>query len=194
MRQRIVAGLVGLWVLATGCSSLRVAPVRPSLFVANTVVSSTDELPGSDRFQDTVVLTATLTEAEPALHQTYDRALLLFQQAEYERAAPLFRRLAEEPRLPDSLSAEALFYAGECNAATGHLEQAQSAYEQLLQRPVLHRSLRERALLRLGHVFCAQGREPSAAEVFARLRREFPRSRYLPLANCASVAFPQLLR
>ncbi len=140
-----------------------------------------------ERFRDTLVVS---TSDAPAPHELYDTAQRLFAAGQYERARVLFARLRRSPQVPDSLAMEALFAEGECAAAIGQLAAARTAYERLLSQPALPSSLRERALLRLGHVLCALGDERTAARVFAQFRQEFPTSRYLPLANCASVGSP----
>ncbi len=101
-------------------------------------------------------------------------------------------QLVYTPSVPDSLAREALFLSAECSAALGELSTAQSSYEHLLRQTQLHVGLRERTLLRLGHVLCAQGFPEQAAQFFAELQRQFPRSRYLPLARCTAINSPNV--
>ena len=176
---------MGLVALSLGCSTLRLAPVRPSLFSAPPPALQ-EEVRPSERFRDTLVL-PTPEQPSQAAANVYADALRLFESGDYRRAAALFSQLARSAETPDSLAAEALFYAGECIAAVGQLHDAQTYYERLLRRLAVAPSLRERTLLRLGHVLCAQGQSSQAEELFAQLRHEFPHSRYLPLANCAAV-------
>ncbi len=134
-----------------------------------------------------------MTPAELAaggVEALYSYALELFRQERYGRARPLFEQIGRTPSAPDSLAAEALFLAAECTAALGELSAARELYNRLLQRNPPWAALRERLLLRLGHVLCAQGLEEHAAAYFTRLRQQFPRSRYLPLAHCGAVTLP----
>jgi len=174
-------------LVSLGCSTLRIAPVRTSPFSTAPSAGASGNTAEPERFRDTLHLPAQLgTRAA----DDYVSALRLLEDREYERAAALFTRLADDPRTPDSLAAESLFYVGECAAAVGRLAHAQASYERLLRRSSLAPPLRERVLLRLGHVLCAQGQGARANELFAQLRQEFPQSRYLPLATCTAVQLP----
>lgn len=175
-----------LALLLLGCSSVRLMPVRSSLFLPAEGDGSAAVTPAA-RFQDTLFLAAS---PGWSAQQTYASAVQLFQQGEYARAQSLFLSLVTAGQLPDSVAAEALFYSGECAAALGNLAQARTTYERLLQQQTTPPSVRERALLRLGHVLCAAGEPDRAATVFAQLRQQFPASRYLPLANCSAVGSP----
>lgn len=176
-------GSVGLLLLLSlGCSTLRIAPVRSSPLSTSPTVPGAGTTDSAERFRDTLQLPE---QAGTRAEDLYRRALLLFTSGDYERAAELFSHLGDTA--PDSLGAEAIFYAGECAAAMGQLSHAQSSYERLLRRPAVAPSLRERALLRLGHVLCAQGQKSRAEEFFTQLRQEFPQSRYLPLATCSAI-------
>lgn len=140
----------------------------------------------ADRFGDTVVIT-TSELAPSGIESLYSYALELFEHEQYARARPLFEQVARTPSAPDSLAAEALFFSAECAAAVGELSTARELYEGLLRRNLPWAAFRERLLLRLGHMLCAQGLEEHAAVYFARLREQFPRSRYLPLAHCGVI-------
>lgn len=185
MRSSRVGILLCGVLFTLGCAGVSVAPVRTTLFPALPVGRSTVAA-AADRFGDTVVMTPA-DLAPGGVEALYGYALELFRQERYARACSLFEQIARTPSASDSLSAEALFLAAECRAALGELSAARDLYDRLLQRDPPWAVLQERLLLRLGHVLCAQGLEQHAAVYFARLRHQFPRSRYLPLAHCGAV-------
>ncbi len=169
------------WLLLCGCATVHIAPVRPGLFVER---AREPEARSPMRFADTVVERSRQgAESAAELLELTSRAL---QAANYPRAREYLGRLQRVAGVSDSIRAEAQFLHAELAAAQGELRDAQQGYERLLEQPIAP-ALRERVLLRYGHVLCAQGRSTAAAQVFEQLRRQFPTSRYLPLASCAAV-------
>jgi len=136
------------------------------------------------RFTDTVVERS--RQGAESAAELLELAAQALQAAQYSRARDYLGRLQRLAGVGDSIQAEAQFLHAELAAAQGELRDAQQGYERLLEQPIAP-ALRERALLRYGHVLCAQGRSAAAAQVFEQLRRQFPTSRYLPLATCAAV-------
>ncbi|MEN3026319.1 MAG: tetratricopeptide repeat protein [Chlorobiota bacterium] len=167
--------------------------MRPSLFAARSLAQAPAAPTTLQRFSDTLVVAAGVVPTGTPL-TTYAEALRLFQREEYDSALVLLQRLTVLSVLPDSLADEALFHVAECMAALGRLSEARSTYKHLLRQPDSRPSLRERLLLRLGHLACAESDLLRAQEFFSQLRREFPQSRYLPLATCAAIRSPMLPR
>jgi len=97
------------------------------------------------------------------------------------------RILLETGEDRDSVTDEARFLLGEMLVMQNKLSDARRQFSTVLKIVGLTENVREKALLRLGHVFCAEDKADDAEKVFKQFRREFPASSYTVLADCSAV-------
>lgn len=140
----------------------------------------------SNRFTDTTVVH--LAEAKPAsMGQILRQAQAHIDEQRYEAAMEQIRIVMETADQRDSLAQEAQFMLGELYVQQNEFDNAYKAFSASVQSPLTVAGVREKSLLRLGHVYCAKGKNEEAAKVFKRFVEEFPGSSYVQLANCSSV-------
>lgn len=140
----------------------------------------------SNRFTDTSVIN--LSEAKPSsLVQILRQAQAHVDEQRYDAALEQIRIVLETVDQRDSLAQEAQVMLGELYVQQNQFDDAFKAFSASVQSPLTVPGVREKSLLRLGHVYCAKGKNEEAAKVFKRFVEEFPGSSYVQLANCSSV-------
>jgi TolA-binding protein len=140
----------------------------------------------SNRFTDTTVVN--LAEAKPStISQILRQAQAYMDEQRYEAAMEHIRIVMETVDQRDSLAQEAQFMLGELYVQQNEFDDAFKAFSTSVQSPLTVPGVREKSLLRLGHVYCAKGKNEEAAKVFKRFKEEFPGSSYVQLASCSSV-------
>ncbi len=129
-----------------------------------------------------------LLPAAPAMSlvESYEEALLKFDGGDYDEACSRFRSIAETLSPDDSLAYEARFMEAECSITSGKSVIALSTLIALSLDNNTPASVLEKVLVRKGQTQCLLGEFESAANSFSQFRRRFPKSIYLPLANCES--------
>jgi lipopolysaccharide biosynthesis regulator YciM len=80
-----------------------------------------------------------------------------------------------------------MFYKSECNILNNEFDSALSILSNLLEDKNLPSQIYEKTLVRLGQVYCVTDSKAKAEEMFAKLKKEFPNSIYLKLADCSVV-------
>ena len=116
-----------------------------------------------------------------------DEAMKLFDNQEYSAAQERFRQLSGTISANDPLLMEVLFMTAECDAVLAHYSDAEKQLVKLTTRNDITPAVLEKALVRLGHVFCAEQKLKEAEQAFKRLRQEFPESKYTKLADCSAI-------
>jgi TolA-binding protein len=137
------------------------------------------------RFEDTTNINL-IAGKSPNIGQ-YNNAISNWNKKKYNDACPKFVELAKSLTNGDSLQFESLFYCSECALVSQDLGKAEIYLNKLLKNSAIGSNLTERVLVRLGHVNCAKDNLKEAGKYFSRLKKEYPKSDYLPLANCNSV-------
>lgn len=127
------------------------------------------------------------SERVPALAQDFDNALVLFDGEQYNDACGEFDIISQTLPEGDSLQLEAQFMLAECALVRGgYLEGLEVLYRLSLLSGIPE-EIREKTLVRLGHAYCLIDDAQSAQDAFDALKREFPGSSYIRLANCSAV-------
>lgn len=132
------------------------------------------------------VLPTTPTLPSPTVKSPLEERFLLAQQ-EFERSAnvcPEFVEILKLTNTSEPLYWEVLFMICECYIIRENYEQARKRLESVLVNSGTNKGLRQKALVRLGQVYCVMNQTEDAQRYFTQLKKEFPTSLYLPLANC----------
>ena len=101
----------------------------------------------------------------------------------YMTDCSIFSIYANQFDFNDSLRQEALFYAAECLVNSDQLQAAANQFEDL-SKEKLNRGVAPKVYVRLGQVYCLMGDRTKANRIFNRLKKEYPRSVYIQLADC----------
>ncbi len=152
--------------------------------------NSLNEFESFERFKDTltVVLPPVLSNAHKSdINSDLDEIVAEFEEGNYESACEKISVYAGIFEVGDSLYYEAKYYEAECFVMNGKAKDAISIYRELLADNKLTISVRERAIIRLGQLYCFTNDKSTAEFMFARLKREFPNSMYIKIANCESI-------
>jgi TolA-binding protein len=114
-------------------------------------------------------------------------ALSLFNDENYESSCDKFSQLADSFTKDDSLYYEVLFYRSECLIMDDKLDDSKKMLDEILKSKLKSEDLSQRAIVRLGQIYCRWDKKTDATKYFTRLKKEYPKSIYLPLANCEVV-------
>lgn len=187
-------------ILLVACSPVRTSGSRSDTRVSDTRVKSSSSSEDSDltankldyrppRFSDTTVirLPKVMPQIDFSLDEEFDLAIIAFEGENYADACDKFAFFAETFTPNDSLWYESRYYVAECELLKNQLAKAKGILSGLVEDGRLPRSVLERSLVRYGQLLCVEGDDAAAESYFARLRREFPNSIYMELANCAAV-------
>jgi len=131
-------------------------------------------------------ITPPTTNPEVLKKSPLEEKFLLLQQ-EFDRNAsvcPDFVDLLKLLKNDDPLYWEVLFMICECYIIRENYDQARKRLESVLVNSGTNNGLRQKALVRLGQVYCVINQPEDAQRYFIQLKKEFPTSLYLPLANC----------
>ena len=149
-----------------------------------------DSLETFERFKDTltVVLAPVITNTHKSgIDSELDEAVTEFENGNYQNACEKINVYAGIFKVGDSLYYEAKYYEAECYVMNGRAGDAIKLYKNLLTDFELINSVKERVIIRLGQLFCFVKDKSSAEFMFAKLKKEFPNSIYIKIANCESI-------
>lgn len=138
------------------------------------------------RFSDTtLIMLPTITaERKVELNDDFDKLVYLFDAEKFSEACPKFKTYSETLSTSDSLYYEAKFFYSECLFQQNQINDGKAILIQIEKDKELTDIVRERVLVRLGQIYCIEGNEKKADSYFKTLRNEYPKSIYIPLANC----------
>jgi TolA-binding protein len=142
-----------------------------------------------ERFSDTtlIVLPTVTAEKRKGYSDDFSAAVKEFDDENYKQACPKFRSFAETFSPGDSLYYEAQFFYSECLIQENKIEQGKTILQKIENDDQLTDIVRERVLVRMGQIYCLEDKEEKAEEYFRTLRNDYPRSLYIPLADCSVV-------
>ena len=200
MKKPLHLWLMAFAVLYALCTMTAMAqrPIRSTVFYkrpSSESVQPPENLDVSDikdrRFSDTITIAEQGEKVKVAsgkrIEIEVDEAMKLFDNQDYSAAQERFRQLSGTISANDPLLMDVLFMSAECDAVTAQYKEAEKQLVKLTTRSDITPTVLEKALVRLGHVFCAQQKMGEAAQAFKRLRQEFPESKYLKLADCSAI-------
>lgn len=116
--------------------------------------------------------------------QMYNSALAQFNAGKYEDAYFMFSDFTESYTLKDSKFYSAKYFISEYLITKNRLDDAVSNFIEILNSRIADDETMQQTLVRLGQVYCLQGKRNLAQRAFSRLLNEYPNSRYTPLAVC----------
>ncbi len=139
------------------------------------------------RFLDTAVVIMPIAQngtQSRSLNDFFSDAVRDFDKENYKTACSKFDAFSGMLRKNDSLYFETMFYKSECNILNNELGSAKNILEMLLEDSKTPDAIYEKILVRLGQVYCITDSKDKAEEMFSRLKKEYPNSIYLKLADC----------
>jgi len=180
-----------LIIFATACAPPRTHTVaRQPANKRDVATVKTDEkvLP-MERFADTTVIRLPDIQLDESsvLNSEVTLAIDLFYEEKYQEACGKFESLSGTITDNDENFFEVRYYLVECMLRENKFEESRQELEFLLNRRSVPDKVMEKILIRLGQIYCLQNKPDTAQPYFNRLKNEFPKSIYIPLANCQSV-------
>jgi len=138
------------------------------------------------RFSDTttVIVPPATVSSQSSLAKQFDDAVANFDKEKFDIACEKFKVFSQTLDQNDSLFYESKFYICECHISKNEISQAESGLTELFTDKHVPKNIYERVLVRLGQVYCVQNKNHEAEELFLKLKKDFPKSIYIPLANC----------
>jgi TolA-binding protein len=133
------------------------------------------------------VLPAVTAEKIEEFSDDFRKAVRDFDNEEYSKACPKFKSFSETFSPGDSLYYEANFFYSECLIQDNKIKEGKALLKMIENDKLLTDIVRERVLVRLGQIYCLENNETQAQEYFRTLRNDYPKSIYIPLADCSVV-------
>jgi TolA-binding protein len=114
----------------------------------------------------------------------FNSVVMDFDIKKYESACQKFEDFANTLPENDSLYYESLFFMGECKIVEELYLKAEQTFNKILNGIKVPNDIKQRAILRLGQIYCIQNKKDESEKMFSRLKKDYPKSIYLQLANC----------
>lgn len=145
--------------------------------------------PEKKRFSDTtyIYLDSGTVNNQAKLGKLFNQAIDEFDKEDYNSACEKFKALANTLEQGDSLQYETQFYSIECMILKDEIKAGELKLKSMLDIKDLPKPIVQKVLVRLGQVCCVLKKEDEAKQYFDKLREMFPKSIYLPVANCSAV-------
>lgn len=142
-----------------------------------------------ERFRDTtyVYIDDQGSTSYASVKESFEEAVKLFDKGDYENACPKFEGYATHLPDGDPLKLECQYFMSECYIMRNAFEPAKKILVDLMNDSGVDGALLERCLIRLGQVYCVTNNKRQADKLFSRLKKEFPGSIYVPLADCTNL-------
>lgn len=121
------------------------------------------------------------------IEREFDIVTSLFKDAKYEQACPKIDAFRETLPKDDSLRFEADFMNCECLVYQNKVNLAKSHLMELINNAKVTDIIKQKALVRLGQIYCYEDNKEKAELFFELLKKEFPNSKYLKVANCNAI-------
>ncbi len=153
-------------------------------------ITKIDNSNRKDRFRDTTYIILNENNevsSNSKFKDDFNSAVKLYDNEKFDEACEMFNNLLEAMPDDDPLFSELRYYIAECNISKNDFEPAKEILSELVNLTSIKDELLERVLVRLGQVFCVQGDSKNAKRLFDKLRKDFPKSIYLQLADCKAI-------
>ena len=161
-------------------------PSQPKKKQTGTDKSKKLTIEKKSRFSDTTIINVI-----PVVASNHDdlgtefRALVNdFNSSDEKSACNKFGIISETLEKGDSLWYETQFYLCECQIINEEFFDAEKNLKRLLNDYDSPQIVIEKTLVRLGQLYCYLDKKDDAQRIFRRLKKDFPESKYLVLANC----------
>ena len=128
------------------------------------------------------------TQPTPRAAADYDRALELFRSGDYRRSAALFNRILATNK-QSAMSCNVHYWLGHCLYSMGNFEGAVAEFEQ--SKRCEDKSLADGVLFMLGNCLLKLGDSKRAGDEYAQLLRDYPDSRFGPIAQARARTLSQ---
>lgn len=109
-----------------------------------------------------------------------------FNAGNIGKAKTLFEYI-KNSMLIEPLWFETCYSLAECHISENNFQPALNELESILIYEEIPKEIREKALIRAGQIECILGNKVNSSKYFITLRKEFPKSIYLPLADCNKI-------
>ncbi|MEJ5245521.1 MAG: tetratricopeptide repeat protein [Bacteroidota bacterium] len=152
-------------------------------------------LPGEtkNRFSDTTFIDINytppkeMTKSVQAMNDELKQAIDLYHDGKVNEACQIFARLLTNTNKQAKDYQILLYYSSECYIAKNMFEPAKKLLTDILSLDELFDDIKEKSLVRLGQVYCIENKKTEADRLFRQLRREYPKSKYIKLADCDAI-------
>lgn len=114
-------------------------------------------------------------------------AIDLYHKERYTEACEQFSNLLTKTNKMEKDYQIILYYTSECYIVKNMFEPAKKILQDVLSMENLFDDIKERCLVRLGQIYCVENKPEEANRLFRQLRREYPGSKFIRLADCDAV-------
>jgi len=135
-------------------------------------------------FSETIILSDNANPDKFDIVSDYEKALKLFDMANYTAAEKKLKALSETLKENDTLVHETKFYIAECHIAKNEFTEATEILKNLDKNVDKNSEITQKTLVRLGQIYCVLGMNKVAEDYFKKLKGNYPNSVYNKLAKC----------
>jgi len=125
--------------------------------------------------------------AEIYTDSEFNKAVKDFDAEKYEQACNQFQFWTETLMPGDSLHSEARFYLAECLIADNDIKNAEKRLLELYADKKVMGATKQKVIVRLGQVNCVLRKGDLAKKYFDELKKKYPKSIYIAIADCAYI-------
>ena len=121
---------------------------------------------------------------EPSYQELLNSAIEYYDAGKIDEAMPIIESVLSSEDADAPILDEAFYYKAECYISKSEFEPAIKILSEINKRDDVEPTVKERSLVRLGQVYCTNGKTKQAKQLFDTFKKEYPKSQYLKLANC----------
>ncbi len=128
-----------------------------------------------------------MTKSAQAMNDELKQAIDLYHDGKVNESCQIFARLLTNTNKQAKDYQILLYYSSECYIAKNMFVPAKKLLTDVLSLDELFDDIKEKSLVRLGQVYCIENNKTEADRLFRQLRREYPQSKYIKLADCDAI-------
>lgn len=126
-------------------------------------------------------------EVKGGLPKFFDIAMVNYESGNIKKAKNILSFIKESILEDDPIWFESAYYLGECYLTQNEFNSSLDIFTEILSKKDIPDFVNERSLVRAGQINCVLGEEEKAFNYFLKLRKQYPNSQYLPVADCSKI-------
>ncbi|MDC1068237.1 hypothetical protein OAQ99_03650 [Candidatus Kapabacteria bacterium] len=144
-----------------------------------------------DRYTDKKVINKSYElygeQIKGGMTKFFEIAIDYYEAGNIEKSKGIFSFMKESLLEDDPLWYESSYYLGECLVNENNFKESLTVFSEILSKEDIPDFVNERSLVRAGQIHCVLGEESEAIKYFLMLRKYYPSSQYLEVADCSNI-------
>lgn len=127
------------------------------------------------------------SELDGGMDKYFDIAMKFYDEGNLEKAKNILSFMKESLIENEQLWFESTYYLAECFIAENEFNHSLNLLLEILTKSNVPGFVDERAIVRTGQIYCILGNEEKAIKYFLDLRKYYPNSIYIDVADCSKI-------